>query len=479
MEILNTVFTFVSNNILTKAEFFVGLIVLVGYILLGRKWYETLAGFLKAVVGYMILNVGSAGLINTFRPILAGLNQKFHLNAVVIDPYFGLNAVNAALENIGLSAAWTMTSLLLAFIWNIILLIFRKFTKLRTLLLTGHIMVQQATTVTWIVFLFIPGLRNIWGAVAVGILVGTYQAVFSNLTVEPTDRLTDGEGGFAIGHQQMFAIWLADKIAPKIGKKEDSIENIKLPGFLQMFSDNVVSTSVLMFIFFGIIMLVLGEDFMRSLDDTFSQTTAFGVYIFSKALSFTVYLNVLQAGVRMFVAELTESFKGISDKLLPGAIPAVDCAVAYGFAPANAVTVGFFCGALGQFLAIAGLLIFHSPVMIIAGFVPLFFDNASIAVYANHRGGVKAAMILPFISGIIQVLGGAVCAYILQLVAFGGWHGNFDFSTIFLAVSYIVKYLKVPGVILCVIAMLVIPQIQYAKSDKEKYFTVGQEDDEY
>lgn len=181
----------------------------------------------------------------------------------------------------------------------------------------------------------------------------------------------------------------------------------------------------------------------------------------------------------MFVAELTESFKGISDKLLPGAIPAVDCAVAYGFAPANAVTVGFFCGALGQFLAIAGLLIFHSPVMIIAGFVPLFFDNASIAVYANHRGGVKAAMILPFISGIIQVLGGAVCAYVLQLVAFGGWHGNFDFSTIFLAVSYIVKYLKVPGVILCVIAMLVIPQIQYAKSDKEKYFTVGQEDEEY
>ena len=436
MEILNTVFTFVSNNILTKAEFFVGLIVLVGYILLGRKWYETLAGFLKAVVGYMILNVGSAGLINTFRPILAGLNQKFHLNAVVIDPYFGLNAVNAALENIGLSAAWTMTSLLMAFIWNIILLIFRKATKLRTLLLTGHIMVQQATTVTWIIFLFIPGLRSIWGAVAVGILVGTYQAVFSNLTVEPTDRLTDGEGGFAIGHQQMFAIWLADKIAPKIGKKEDSIENIKLPGFLQMFSDNVVSTSVLMFVFFGIIMLVLGEDFMRSLDDTFSQTTAVGFYIFSKALSFTVYLNVLQAGVRMFVAELTESFKGISDKLLPGAIPAVDCAVAYGFAPANAVTVGFFCG-------------------------------------------VKAAMILPFISGIIQVLGGAVCAYVLQLVAFGGWHGNFDFSTIFLVISYVVKYLKVPGVIICVLAMLVIPQIQYAKSDKEKYFTVGQEDEDY
>ena len=244
-----------------------------------------------------------------------------------------------------------------------------------------------------------------------------------------------------------------------------------------MFSDNVVSTSVLMFVFFGIIMVVLGEDFMRGIDDTFTATTAFPFYIFSKALSFTVYLNVLQAGVRMFVAELTESFKGISDKLLPGAIPAVDCAVSYGFAPANAVTVGFFCGAIGQFLAIAGLLVFHSPVMIIAGFVPLFFDNASIAVYANHRGGVKAAVILSFCSGIIQVLGGALCAALLQLVAFGGWHGNFDFSTIFLAVSYVVKYLKVPGVIICVIAMLIIPQIQYRRSDKEKYFTVGQEEE--
>lgn len=37
MEILNTIFTFVSNNILTKAELFVGLIVLIGYILLGKN----------------------------------------------------------------------------------------------------------------------------------------------------------------------------------------------------------------------------------------------------------------------------------------------------------------------------------------------------------------------------------------------------------------------------------------------------------
>lgn len=164
--------------------------------------------------------VGANGLITTFRPILVGLNERFQLNAVVIDPYFGLNAANEALESIGCSAAWAMTSLLIAFIWNIILLIFKKWTKLRTLLLTGHIMVQQATTVTWIVFLFIPYLRNITGAILVGMLVGTYQAVSSNLTVDACLNLTDGKDRFAIGHQQMVAVWITDKVAHIFGKRK-------------------------------------------------------------------------------------------------------------------------------------------------------------------------------------------------------------------------------------------------------------------
>lgn len=42
---------------------------------------------------------------------------------------------------------------------------------------------------------------------------GVYWAVASNLSVEPTQRLT-GNAGFAIGHQQMVAVWLADKVSP-------------------------------------------------------------------------------------------------------------------------------------------------------------------------------------------------------------------------------------------------------------------------
>ena len=46
------------------------------------------------------------------------------------------------------------------------------------------------------------------GIVLVGLLCGTYWSVFSNLTVEATQELTEGSG-FAIGHQQMLGVWFA------------------------------------------------------------------------------------------------------------------------------------------------------------------------------------------------------------------------------------------------------------------------------
>ena len=90
MASLNSIFNFLTSNILTRAELFVGLIILLGYILQRKQWYECVGRiFSKGVIGYLILMVGANGLITTFRPILVGLNERFQLNAVVIDPYFG------------------------------------------------------------------------------------------------------------------------------------------------------------------------------------------------------------------------------------------------------------------------------------------------------------------------------------------------------------------------------------------------------
>ena len=73
----------------------------------------------------------------------------------------------------------------------------------------------------------------------------------------------------------------------------------------------------------------------------------FFFYIMTTSLNFAVYLAILQLGVRTFVTELTNSFQGISNSFLPGAVPGIDCAAVFGFGSANAVTVGFLMGALG------------------------------------------------------------------------------------------------------------------------------------
>jgi PTS system ascorbate-specific IIC component len=477
MNVIISIWQFFQINVLTQPAFFVGFIVLIGYLLLGRAIHDAIAGFIKATVGYLILNVAAGGLVNNFRPILAGLKDRFNLTAAVIDPYFGQTAAQKSIEGVGRSFSMMMVVLLIAFTFNIVLVLLRKWTKVRTVFITGHIMVQQSSTALWLVLFCFPQLQDLKVTIMLGLLLGTYWAVSSNLTVEATQELTEG-GGFAIGHQQMFGIWLTHKITKKMGNKGKKIEDIELPGFLSIFNDNVVATGILMLAFFGIIMAILGAPLMHKIDTGFAANRNFGFYIMEKSLNFAVYLSILQLGVRMFVSELTISFQGISNKLLPGSVPAVDCAAVYGFGHANAITIGFLFGALGQLLIILGLVVFKSPVLIITGFVPVFFDNATFAVYANKNGGFKAAAIVPFVSGMIQVLGGAFAAYFFQTAKFGGWHGNFDWDTIWPVFGVVMKYGGYIGVAAVLVFLLAIPQLQYMKN-KKHYFTVTEDYEAY
>ncbi|MBR1396128.1 MAG: PTS ascorbate transporter subunit IIC [Selenomonadaceae bacterium] len=477
MEILLGIWEFFQNNILTKPQFFIGFIVFVGYTLLGKPIYECIAGFIKATVGYMILGVASGGLVGNFRPVLAGLKDRFELSAAVIDPYFGQTAAQMSVENVGRSFSMMMMVLLIAFFMNMLLVFFRKYTKIRTLFITGHVMVQQSSTALWLVLFCFPQLQDPQVVMMLGVLLGTYWSVASNLTVEPVAKLTEG-GGFATGHQQMVGIFLVSKLAKKIGDPKKNLDTLKLPGFLSIFNENVVATGVLMTIFFGAIITVLGPDLMHSIDKSFSPKQNFVFYIVEKSFYFAVYLTILQLGVRMFVSELTNSFQGISEKLLPGSLPAVDCAATYGFGHPNAVTIGFLFGAVGQFLAIIGLIVFNSPILIISGFVPLFFDNATFAVFANRLGGIRAAAIIPFFSGMIQVLGGAFAAYYFTTGNFGGWHGNFDWDTLWPLIGVIMNNLQFVGVGLVVICLLAIPQIIYYKN-KDTYFLIAEDFDQY
>ncbi len=484
------VWNFFSTYILRQAPWMIGFITMIGYILMRKKWYDVLSGTLKAIIGMLILNVGSGGLTSNFRPILAGLKDRFNLTAAVIDPYYGQNAVTAGVEEtFGAAFSQAVTLLLIAFIVNILLVRFNKITKCRSLFTTGHVQFQQAATAYWLILFALPGLwqdgvKTVPMMVVMSIILGAYWAVGSNLTVKPMQELTDG-AGFAIAHQQMFGIRLGYILADKLfgtngGKRKKEIKKIgelEMPGFFSIFNENMVCTAILMTVFFGIIMVIIGKPFFVD-QGKLKEADSFVMYILNTTLNFAVYLAILQLGVRTFVTELTASFQGIADKLLPASVPGVDCAVCYGFGDANAVTFGFLAGLAGQLVAIITLVVMKSPVLIICGFVPVFFDNATIGLVANEKGGLKACLVIPFFSGLIQVFGSAFIAGWVGMAQYGGYLGMFDWATVWPLFTVIMKYLGYIGVGVVAVLLLALPQIEYRK-DPKAYFLITEDYEAY
>lgn len=472
------VWKYFLDNILTQPNFLIGFIVLIGYLLLRKPIYEVIAGFFKATVGFMILQAGSGGLVATSKDIIYAIKDRFQMSAIIIDPYNGQLAVESGVEKVFNQTFTAVVYLLLfAFIFNMILVRLRKYTKLRAVFTTGNVQIQQAATGFWLILWAVPSLNGSVMLLVMSLLLGLYWAVGSNLTVDITQELTDG-AGFAIAHQQMFGVAIFAKLAEKFkSSNAKRLEDIELPGFLNIFQENMVSTSILMFFFFGIIILALGRDYLIA-HKMLGANASFFFYILKTALNFAVYLAILQLGVRTFVGELTQSFQGISNTLLPGAVPGIDVAATFGFGSANAVTIGFLFGALGQFVAIGLLLLMKSPVLIIAGFIPMFFDNAVIGVFANNRGGSKAAMLFPFISGLCQVFGSAFIAGAVGLAHYGGYLGMFDWAVIWPGFTYIMHFLGYAGIAVVAIILLAIPQLQY-RANPEGYFLITEDYEAY
>ena len=209
MNILMTIWEYFANNFLKTPAYFIGLITVIGYILLKKQWYEVFSGFIKATVGYKVLLVGSGGLSSTFKPIITALSNKFGIDAMILDTYVGQVAAQGAIETVGRSFGQVMILLLIAFIFNILLVRFQKYTKLRAVFTTGHVQTQQATFAFWIFLTCFPQLGDTPMLILMAILLGLYWAVGSNLTVETAQRLTDG-AGFSVAHQQMFGIAIYD-----------------------------------------------------------------------------------------------------------------------------------------------------------------------------------------------------------------------------------------------------------------------------
>ena len=435
---INYLLDLLLKQIFGQPFLLMAIVVLLGYIAMNAKPMKAIVGALKASVGILAMGMGSGALITNFGYLLTAVTNATGIQGAGLNTYPTMTAGYEKIDSVlgsGTGAAWGIYTLLVAFVLNLVLVAFRKYTKIRAVYLTGNAMIVQAGISTYIVWKFL-GTGMLPTIIIAAAITALYWGICSTLLIKPTHQITGGD--FTVAHQQMVTSFLAYKIAPKIGNPEDDIEKKKMPSTLNFLQDSIVATALVMLLSVIVIFFLVGEEQINWLRmEAYKQASYKNNIVFALWIAFTLTANivVLLYGVRMFVGELMMSFKGISEKLLPGAVAGVDCAAIFGFAP-KSVVLGLLFGTLGQVLGLLGLLAFKSPIFLIPGFIPLFFDNATVSIFANKFGGWKAAAILCTINGLIQIAGSAIAVQLLNLT---WWQGSADYATLWVAIIAIFK----------------------------------------
>ena len=431
---INYLLDLLLKQIFGQPFLLMAIVVLIGYIAMNAKPMKAIVGALKASVGILAMGMGSGALITNFGYLLTAVTNATGIQGAGLNTYPTMTAGYEKIDSVlgsGTGAAWGIYTLLVAFVLNLVLVAFRKYTKIRAVYLTGNAMIVQAGISRYIVWKFL-GTGMLPTIIIAAAITALYWGICSTLLIKPTHQITGGD--FTVAHQQMVTSFLAYKIAPKIGNPEDDIEKKKMPSTLNFLQDSIVATALVMLLSVIVIFFLVGEEQINWLRmEAYKQASYKNNIVFALWIAFTLTANivVLLYGLRMFVGELMMSFKGISEKLLPG----VDCAAIFGFAP-KSVVLGLLFGTLGQVLGLLGLLAFKSPIFLIPGFIPLFFDNATVSIFANKFGGWKAAAILCTINGLIQIAGSAIAVQLLNLT---WWQGSADYATLWVAIIAIFK----------------------------------------
>lgn len=426
MEVLTSVFNFFVTQIFQTPAYFMGVVVLIGCIFLKKDAKTTLISVIKAIVGMMILGIGAGQLKNASQSIIEIFTTKIGIGGVSTDMWTAVYAYIDKLNVINMgNVAMVMIS---AWVVNLIL---AKITPIKTIFLTGHVAYCDSAFITFFLYQ-VGGLTGLALFVSAVLTCAVYWWLFPSLLRKFLAPML-GDTPLTLGHNLCVSGIITTQLAKLFGKKEESAESLKLSGWLSIFKDSVVAYSIIMGFIYLVIILIAGPEIVAQK----AGKANYIMYGLNLGLTMAVGVYVLLSGVRMFLNELIPAFKGFSDKLVPGAIAAVDSPVFWSYAP-TAALLGFLCTVAGQFVGVGLLALFGSPVIAIPSVIPLFFGGCTLGVFANAWGGWKGVIGATFIMGIVTICGSAALAF---LVGTNFVPGHSDWSTLWLVVIGIMRLL--------------------------------------
>lgn len=405
--------TFIINDVLGTPAILVGLFSLIGLLLQKKSFSDTISGTLKTIMGFLILIAGAGVIATTLTSFSELFVHSFNIQGIVPN-----NDVVSAIaqKNFGTSTAMIM---ILGMLFNIL---FARITPLKYIFLTGHHTLYMAAMLA--VILATGGMSG-FPLVLTGALILGALMVISPAMLQPFTRKITGSDDFALGHFGSTGYFCAALVGKLIGKGSRSTEEFKVPKHLKFLHDSSIAIALTMTILFIVLVLIAGKEFTET---QVSGGQNYIIFAIIQAITFAAGVYIILAGVRMVIAEIVPAFKGIADKVVKDAKPALDCPTVFPFAP-NAVIIGFlssFCAGL--------ICMFFFPMLglsiIVPGLVPHFFCGATAGVYGNATGGRRGAIVGAFVNGLIISFLPAILLSVLGGLSNSTTFGDADFGVV-------------------------------------------------
>ena len=428
---------------------------------------DIVKGTLKTIVGFLVLTAGSnflqTGSLNDFGTIF---NYAFNMQGVVPN--------NEAIVSLGLEkfASDTAYIMCIGMIANIVM---ARFSRLHYIFLTGHHTLYMACMLAVILNVGQLSGPQLW--IGGGLVLGLIM-VLSPAICQPTMSKITGTDELGFGHFGGVGYWFAAQIGKIFKGKSKSTEETNFPQRISFLRDTTVAIGLTMVIFFTIVtfVAVVVKDGMN--DPTISAffqgetQTHWLVWAITKGLSFAGGVYIILSGVRLIIGEIVPAFRGIAEKIVPGAKPALDCPVVFPYAP-NAVLIGFlvsFVGGIVGLFILGGINKSLVPVaLILPGVIPHFFCGATAGVFANAQGGLKGCLLGSFLHGLLITFLPAICMPVMGSLNFANCtFSDADFSVAGIILGNIAQFIQGGGLFVVCIVLYLIPIVYNLVAPKKK-----------
>lgn len=438
---MNGVLTFLQN-ILSEPAFLMGLIAFVGLVALRTPSHKVLTGTLGPILGYLMLAAGATVIQQNLAPLATLIDQGFGITGVVPNN----EAVTSVAQKI--LGVETMSILIVGLVLNIL---FARFTRFKYIFLTGHHSFFMACLLSAV--LGAIGFKGMALVAVGGFILGAWSAISPAIGQKYTLKVTDGDE-IAMGHFGSLGYYLSAWIGSKVGKNSPSTEELHISEKWSFLRNTTISTGLVMVVFYLIAVVACLINNPKTVTELAAGKNPF-IFAIVGGLTFAVGVAIVYAGVRMILADLIPAFQGIAMKLIPNAVPAVDCAVFFPYAP-TAVILGFAFSFLGGLL---GMFVLGTigGVLIVPGMVPHFFCGATAGIFGNATGGRRGAILGSFVNGLFLAFLPATLLPVLGKLGFANTtFGDFDFGVFGILLGNVGNSIGQIGVYLIVAVLVVV-----------------------